>query len=131
MSDDQVPEGLRYTKEHEWIRMEGEIAVVGITHYAQEALGDLVYVELPQVGSEVERDSDFAVVESVKAASEVYAPISGEVLEVNEALSDEPELINSEPYADGWIAKIKPSDKDELDECMDADKYASFLESLD
>lgn len=131
MSGENIPEGIHYTREHEWVRVEDGIATVGITDYAQNSLGDLVFVELPNVGAEVEKDSDFAVVESVKAASEVYAPVSGEVLEVNEQLSDTPETINDDPYEDGWIAKIKMSDMSELEDMMNAAKYETFIASID
>ncbi len=125
-----VVDGLYYTDEHEWLKVEGDVAVVGITDHAQSALGDLVFVELPQVGASVKAGSSFAVVESVKAASEVYAPATGEVLEVNGALESAPETVNDAPYAGGWIAKIKLSNPAELDAMMDAVAYRAFLENL-
>lgn len=118
-----VPANLKYTEQHEWLKLDGDVATVGITDYAQSALGDLVFVELPAKGRQVKTGEAFVVVESVKAASEVYAPISGEVVEVNEALSKTPELINSAPYEGGWICKIKASDKDELAKLLDAGSY--------
>lgn len=129
MSD--LPNHLKYTKEHEWLEIDGDTATIGITDHAQAALGDLVFVELPEVGASVSAGDDFAVVESVKAASEVYTPVSGEVLEVNEDLTDQPEAINEHPYTDGWIARVKLSDKSELDETMDAAEYSKYLEKMD
>ena len=129
MSD--LPNHLKYTKEHEWLEIDGDTATIGITDHAQAALGDLVFVELPEVGASVSAGDDFAVVESVKAASEVYTPVSGEVLEVNEDLTDQPEAINEHPYTDGWIARVKLSDKSELDETMDAEEYGKYLEKMD
>ena len=128
MADDSIPDDLQYTKDHEWIAVDGNIATVGITDHAQGALGDLVFVELPEVGAELEKGDEMAVVESVKAASEVYAPLSGEVIEVNEALNESPETINDSPYDDGWIAKIKIRDKGELDETMDAEAYGGLID---
>lgn len=127
MSNDLVPDELRYTKDHEWIAVKGDVATVGITDHAQGALGDLVYVELPAVGTEVDAGAELAVVESVKAASEVYAPISGEVVAVNDALSANPETINESPYEKGWIARIKIRDKGELDATMGAPAYRTLL----
>ena len=129
MSD--LPNHLKYTKEHEWLEIDGDTATIGITDHAQAALGDLVFVELPEVGASVSAGDDFAVVESVKAASEVYTPVSGEVLEVNDDLTDQPEAINEHPYTDGWIARVKLSDKSELDETMDAAEYSKYLEKMD
>lgn len=118
-----IPADLKYTDQHEWLKLEGNVATVGITDFAQSSLGDLVFVELPEVGSQVTTGDSFVVVESVKAASEVYAPISGEVIEINEALTAAPELINDAPYVDGWICKIRASDESELEGLLDADKY--------
>lgn len=120
----------RYTKEHEWARAEGDVVTVGISDYAQEQLGDVVFVDLPEVGKTVSRGDAMAVVESVKAASDVYAPVSGEVVEANEALGDDPALINSSPEADGWFCRIRLQDKGELDGLMDADAYKTYVESL-
>ena len=126
----ELPGELKYTKEHEWLRQEEDGSVtIGITDHAQSALGDLVYVELPEVGQDVESGGEMAVVESVKAASDVYAPISGSVLAVNDGLSDDPEKINADPYGDGWIVRLQPSD-DESD-TMDPDAYQAFLDELD
>jgi len=127
----QVKEGLYYTKDHEWVQvMDDGTVLVGISDYAQKELGDLAYVELPEVGATVEKGDMLCEVESVKAVSEVYAPISGEIVEVNEELEDAPEKINEEPY-EAWIAKIKPENlEEELGELMDAEAYAKYLESL-
>lgn len=128
MSD--IPAELRYAESHEWAELQDDGMVrVGITEHAQEQLGDLVFVELPEEGLEVERGEACAVVESVKAASDIYAPVSGEVVKVNEALADAPEMVNKDPYGDGWLFVIKPSDEDEFDGLMDADAYAEHIES--
>ena len=116
-----------YTEDHEWIRLEGDEAVVGITDYAQEQLGDIVFVELPETGSKVAKEDPFIVVESVKAASDVYAPVSGEVLAVNEALAGEPELINSGAEGDGWLVRMKIDDVAQLENLMDADAYKASV----
>jgi glycine cleavage system H protein len=121
---------LRYTTEHEWVRAEGDIAVVGITDYAQSQLGDVVYVELPEIGRNVEKGKETAVVESVKAASEVYAPVSGEVAEVNEALAADPAKVNADPLGEGWFLKLRLDDPKELDDLMDEDAYRRFVEGL-
>jgi len=123
-----TPENLKYTSSHEWIDDLGDGYVrVGITDHAQEALGDLVYVELPTVDEDYGKGDDAAVVESVKAASDVYAPVSGTVVEVNEALEDEPEKINEDPYGEGWMFKVRLSEPDELDELLDAEAYQGVL----
>ena len=119
-----------FTDEHEWIDVEGDTATVGITDYAQEQLGDIVFVELPDVGAALTKGKDAAVVESVKAASDVYAPISGEVTEANDALDDDPALVNSSPEEDGWFFKLTIADKAELDGLMDAKAYNSFCDEL-
>lgn len=116
-----------YTEDHEWIRLEGDEAVVGITDYAQEQLGDIVFVELPEAGSKVAKEDPFIVVESVKAASDVYAPVSGEVIAVNEALSGEPALINSGAEGDGWLVRMKIDDVAQLENLMDADAYKASV----
>ncbi len=121
---------LKYSKEHEWVRVEGDVAVVGISDFAQAQLGDVVFVELPEVGKQVAKDGDAAVVESVKAASEVYAPLSGEVVEVNDALGDEPETVNSAPTGDGWFFKLRIDDPSELDGLMDEAAYLEFVKGL-
>jgi glycine cleavage system H protein len=124
-----VPDELRYTKEHEWVRDNGDGTVtVGITDHAQEALGDLVFVEIPGVGSRLAGGDACAVVESVKAASDVYSPLAGEVTEANEALADAPEAINEDAYGDGWIFKLKLSDPASLSDLLDAEAYTRFLE---
>lgn len=120
-----------YTKDHEWIRVEGKIGTVGISRHAQEQLGDIVFVELPEPGTEVKKGQQAAVVESVKAASEVYAPVSGKVIEANGELAERPELVNEDAEGAGWFFKLELADPSELDGLMDADAYARYLESLD
>lgn len=121
----EIPNELKYAKSHEWVRDEGEgVCTVGITDHAQELLGDLVFVELPEVGAVIERDGECGVVESVKAASDLYSPISGEVIDVNEVLADAPETLNQDPYGEGWIFKLKFSDPDQLSDLLVADDYA-------
>lgn len=120
----------KYTEDHEWVEVDGDSGVIGISEYAQEQLGDVVFVELPEVGKVLDRGDEVAVVESVKAAAEVYAPVGGEVLEVNEDLNGDPSLVNTDPFGDGWFAKLKLSDPDELDELMDEDTYKKFIEGL-
>ena len=119
---------LRYTKDHEWVRIDGDLAVVGITDYAQSQLGDVVYVELPEIGRRVEQGEEAAVVESVKAASEVYAPVSGEVVEVNEALAADPARVNADPIGEGWFIKLRLDDPKQLDTLMDEEAYKRFVE---
>jgi glycine cleavage system H protein len=121
---------IRYTKEHEWVLVDGDTATVGISPYAQEQLGDVVFVELPEVGKKVEKGKEMAVVESVKAASEVYAPISGEVAEVNNALTDAPATVNEDALGKGWFAKIKLANKGELDGLMDEAAYKAYVDGL-
>ncbi len=118
-----TPSDLKYASSHEWARLDGDVVTVGITDHAQEALGDLVYVELPDVGATVSAGDEAGVVESVKAASDIYAPVSGEVIAVNEALGDTPEIINTDPYNEGWIYKIRVSDVSELDNLMSGEEY--------
>jgi len=128
----ELPGDLLYTDEHEWLRQEEDGSVtIGITDHAKVALGDLVYVELPDVGEEVDAGGEMAVVESVKAASDVYAPIAGEILEVNEDLADDPETINSDPYGDGWIVRMQPSDDLDEDALMTPEAYQQFLDELE
>ena len=122
-----VPDDLRYSKEHEWVRVDGDTAVVGITAFAQEQLGDVVFVELPEKGARVRQHSSLGVVESVKAASDVYAPISGEVLERNVKVIESPELVNSAPYGDGWMLKVRLADKGELTKLLNAADYRSHI----
>jgi len=122
MSD--FPTDLKYTSSHEWVQKNDDGTItMGISDHAQEALGDLVFVELPEVGETFSKEDQFAVVESVKAASDVYSPISGEVVAINESLEDEPEQVNTQPFAEGWLVRIKPSDESEIDTLMDADAY--------
>jgi glycine cleavage system H protein len=118
---------VRYTKEHEWVKVDGDVATCGITDFAQEQLGDVVYVELPEVGRQVKQNDEIAVVESVKAASEVYAPVSGEVVEVNGALTDDPAKVNADAAGDGWFFKLKLSDPGELDGLMDEAAYKALV----
>ena len=126
----ELPGDLKYTKEHEWLRQEEDGSVtIGITDHAQSALGDLVYVELPEVDQDIESGGEMAVVESVKAASDVYAPLGGTITQVNEALSDDPEKINTDPYGDGWIVRLQPSGGAE--DTMGPDSYQAFLDQLD
>jgi glycine cleavage system H protein len=128
----ELPGDLLYTSEHEWLRPEEDGSVtVGITDHAQAALGDLVYVELPDVGQDVEAGGEMAVVESVKAASDVYAPVSGSVLAVNDELADDPERINEDPYGDGWIVRLQPTDGLESGDTMDPDAYQALLDELE
>lgn len=124
----EIPSDLRYTKSHEWVRLEEDGTVtVGISDHAQELLGDLVFVELPEVGATISADEACCVVESVKAASDVYMPITGEVVDTNQLLVDEPEIINSSPYDDGWVFKIQPDDADDIEQLMDASTYESEI----
>lgn len=121
---------LYFTEEHEWILVEGDVATIGITDYAQEQLGDVVFVEVPDEGKEFDKGDEAAVVESVKAASDVYSPVSGEVIEGNEALAEDPSLVNSDPEGDGWFFKLTLSDTSELEELMSVSEYKAFLKTL-
>jgi glycine cleavage system H protein len=121
---------MRFTKDHEWVQLDGDVATVGITAYAAEQLGDVVFVECPDVGKSVKAGDAFAVVESVKAASDVYAPVSGQVIESNPAVCDDPETVNASPEAAGWFARLKISDPAEVDGLMDRDAYETYLQSL-
>ena len=123
-----VPEGLRYSKDHEWVRVEGDVATVGITDYAQDALGDVVYVDPPEVGSALAAGDSFGEVESTKSVSELYAPISGTVASINDELEGEPEKLNGDPYGDGWICTVTMADPGELDALMDAEAYQAFID---
>lgn len=128
----EFPKGLRYSTEHEWVLVENDNgAVIGISDFAQSELGDVVYVEAPELGEKVSKDDPFGAVESVKAVSDLYAPVSGEVTEVNDALPDTPELINDDPYGEGWIIKVAMSDPGELDDLMSAEEYAAYCEGQD
>ncbi len=121
------PEDLKYHPEHDWARIDGDVAVFGVTWYAQDALGEVVFYDPPAVGSTVAKDGAYAEVESVKAVSDVFAPLSGEIVEVNEALSDSPEKINDDPYGDGWLVKVKLSDLSEIDQLLDVAAYRDLL----
>jgi len=122
------PEDLKYTKEHEWLALHGSVGTVGITHYAQSELGDIVYVELPAIGTAVVAGEEFGTVESVKAVSEIYAPASGEVLELNAALAQAPEIVNKDPYGEGWLVKIKLADAGDVQGLMSAEEYRKYVE---
>ena len=127
MSD--LPAELKYASSHEWARLDSDgTVVVGITDHAQEALGDIVYIELPEMGVAVDAGAEVAVVESVKAASDIYSPVTGEVVEISPALEDEPETVNSNPYADGWLFRVKVANPDELEDMLDADGYQAVIE---
>ncbi len=123
-----VPKDLLYTKEHEWARVEGDIVTVGITDYAQSQLSDIVYVELPEVGSQVKAMEPFGTVEAVKAVSDLYSPVTGEVVEVNERLQDEPDLVNKDPYGEGWMIKVKIADPDELKTLLSPEDYEKLIQ---
>jgi glycine cleavage system H protein len=125
------PDDLRYTREHEWARRKGKNVVVGVTEYAQDQLGDVVYLELPDVGDDVKKGDSFGVVESTKAVSELFSPVTGKVVEVNDPLKDSPETVNEDPYEEGWMVVIEPADPAELDALMDAKAYQAFLEEAE
>jgi glycine cleavage system H protein len=127
MAEESYPDELRYHTEHDWARVEGEEATFGITWYAQDTLGEVVFVDPPDVGAEVKKDTPYAEVESVKAVSDVYAPLSGEVIAVNDALSDSPETINDAPYGDGWLVKVRLADPSEAEQLLDASAYRELL----
>jgi len=122
-----IPDDLRYSKEHEWVRADGDLVTIGITHFAQDQLGDVVFVELPEKGASVRQHASLGVVESVKAASDVYAPVSGEVVERNLKVIESPELVNSSPYGDGWLVKVRMSDGDEMGALLDAAAYGEHV----
>jgi glycine cleavage system H protein len=124
-----VPEGLYYSKDHEWLKVEGEVGTVGITDYAQNSLGDVVYVELPKAGEVFEAHATFGSVESVKAVSELFLPVGGEVVEVNEALQDEPESVNTDPYGGGWMLRVRLSNRGEVDGLLSAAEYEDYIKS--
>ncbi|RME22130.1 MAG: glycine cleavage system protein GcvH [Candidatus Zixiibacteriota bacterium] len=123
-----VPDNLRYTKEHEWLRLDGNIATVGITDYAQGELGDIVFVELPELNTEVKQMAPFGTIEAVKAVSELFSPVSGKVIEVNAALDDDPMVINRDPYGDGWMVRIEVADAAQVNELLDAAAYRKLIE---
>ena len=127
MADASYPDDLRYHPEHDWVRVDGDVATFGVTWYAQDQLGEVVFFDPPQVGSTVTKDQPYAEVESVKAVSDVVAPLSGEVVEVNEALSDAPERINEDPYGDGWLVRVQLSDPSEVDDLLDREAYEATL----
>jgi glycine cleavage system H protein len=126
---DNIPSDLKYTKDHEWARQQGNVVVVGVTQHAQEALGDVVYVELPKVGTTITAGKQFGVIESTKAVSELYAPVTGKVVKVNDALSDKPDTVNADPYGAGWIIEVELSDTKQLDGLLSADAYADLLKN--
>ncbi len=123
------PDDLKYSRSHEWVRREGKEAVVGLTDYAQEELGDIVYVELPSEGEEVEKETAFGVVESVKATEDLYSPVSGRILEINTPLDDTPEMVNEDPYGDGWLIRLEMADPAELEDLMSAEQYRAYVEA--
>ncbi len=123
-----IPENLKYTNEHEWLKVEGDFAYIGITDYAQEELSDIVYLELPEVGKTVKKGDVLTTLEAVKTVADVYAPASGEIVEVNEKLKDNPGLINEDPYTEGWIVKIKLTNPDEINELLSAEEYKKIIE---
>jgi glycine cleavage system H protein len=122
-----VPSDLRYTKDHEWVRLDGDDAVIGITAYAAEQLGDIVFVELPDIGKALSQSAAFGVVESVKAVSDLYAPVGGEVIGINDALAGAPEAVNRDPYGEGWMVRVRLADAGELDELLDAPEYDELI----
>lgn len=122
-----IPKDLKYSREHEWVRVEGDVAYIGITDHAQEQLGEIVYLELPSKGEKLDKEEAFGVVESTKAVSDIYAPLTGEVLEINSELVGEPQRINKDPYEDGWLVKIRIADKKEMEELLSAAEYSDFL----
>ncbi|HEV8169187.1 MAG TPA: glycine cleavage system protein GcvH [Pyrinomonadaceae bacterium] len=124
-----VPEDLHYSKDHEWVRVDGDVAIIGITDYAQNSLGDVVYVELPKAGEEFSANEPFGSVESVKAVSEVFTPIAGVVAQINESLADEPETVNSDPYGSGWMVRLKMSNPSEVDSLLTAAEYEDFTKA--
>ena len=123
-----IPEGFKYTKDHEWISIDGDIATIGVTNYAQEQLGDIVFIEIETVGEELPIGEVFGTIEAVKTVSDLFMPLSGEVIEFNEALEDTPELVNTDPYGDGWMVKIKMSNASEFNDLLDADSYKESLD---
>jgi glycine cleavage system H protein len=129
MADASYPDDLKYHEEHDWARIDGDQATFGVTWYAQDALGEVVFFDPPEVGASVSKDQAYAEVESVKAVSDVFAPLSGEIVEVNEALGDSPERINADPYGDGWMVKVRISDPSEVDGLMDVEAYEEMLQS--
>jgi glycine cleavage system H protein len=129
MAEESYPDDLKYHPEHDWARIDGEEAVFGITWYAQDSLGEVVFFDPPEVGAQVSKDQAYAEVESVKAVSDVFAPLSGEIVEVNEGLSDSPETVNNDPYGEGWMVKVRLSDTGEVDDLLEVDAYRELLQS--
>ena len=123
----RLPEELKYTKEHEWLKVDGETAIIGITEHAQSELGDIIFIEFPNVDQKIEKNEPFGTIEAVKTVADLFAPVSGKVIEINETLEDNPEFVNSDPYVNGWIVKVSISDTSELEELMSADKYAELI----
>ncbi len=123
----EIPRALKYSKEHEWVAIEDSVATIGITDHAQDQLGEIVYIELPAVGDKVSKDDPFGVVESVKAVSDIYAPISGTVVEINDDLPESPEVVNDDPYGDGWLIKVEMSDDGEVSDLMDGEEYEQMI----
>jgi glycine cleavage system H protein len=122
-----IPQGLKYSKEHEWVSCEESVATVGVTDHAQDQLGEIVYIELPAVGDKISKDDPFGVIESVKAVSDIFAPVTGTVVEINEDLPESPETVNEDPYGDGWLIKVRMSDPADLDDLMDNEEYAELV----
>ena len=123
----RLPEELKYTKEHEWLKVDGETAIIGITEHAQSELGDIIFIEFPNVDQKIEKNEPFGTIEAVKTVADLFAPVSGKVIEINETLEDNPEFVNSDPYVNGWIVKVSISDISEMEELMSADKYAELI----
>ena len=122
-----LPQDLKYTKEHEWLKVDGETAIIGITEHAQSELGDIIFIEFPNIDQEIDKNEPFGTIEAVKTVADLFAPVSGKVIKINEALEDNPELVNSDPYVNGWIVKVSISDTSELKELMSADKYEELI----
>ena len=122
-----LPEDLKYTKEHEWLKVDGETAIIGITEHAQSELGDIIFIEFPNIDQEIDKNEPFGTIEAVKTVADLFAPVSGKVIEINETLEDNPEFVNSDPYVNGWIVKVSISDTSELEELMSADKYEGLI----
>ena len=122
-----LPEDLKYTKEHEWLKVDGKTAIIGITEHAQSELGDIIFIEFPNVDQKIEKNEPFGTIEAVKTVADLFAPVSGKVIEINETLEDNPEFVNSDPYVNGWIVKVSISDISEMEELMSADKYGELI----
>ena len=122
-----LPEDLKYTKEHEWLKVDGETAIIGITEHAQSELGDIIFIEFPNIDQEIDKNEPFGTIEAVKTVADLFAPVSGKVIEINETLEDNPEFVNSDPYVNGWIVKVSISDISEMEELMSADKYGELI----